>query len=193
MAVEMQSIMELCHGIIEYEHDAELGIKCYLDSIAGFETIDVSIENVYIYAMAYDKLGRALFIKENNDDALQYLEKAVSLYNHYMSEVNDAITIYKIMDVNNLIGEILLSSGEIKEAKKIIQVNLEKAKTLQPKNSSGYTIIANTYTAMADVLIAEGKKLDAQPYHIKAIDAAQEGNLGDEFIERLKNCLSRVS
>jgi preprotein translocase subunit SecA/nephrocystin-3 len=193
MAIEMQSVMELCHGIIEYEHDVELGIKCYHDSIAGFETIDVSIQNVYLYAMAYDKLGRALFVKENNDDALQYLEKAVSLYNRYMSEVNDAITIYKIMDVNNIIGDILLSSGKIIEAKKIIQVNLEKAKKLRLKNSSGYTIIANTYTAMADVLIAEGKKLDAQPYYIKAIDAAQEGNLGDEVIVKLKNSLSRVS
>lgn len=84
-----------------------------------------------------------------------------------------------------------MNMGRVKAAKLEINKNMSRLDQIPPAHPRYYRSKVTTYTAMADALSKRGWL--AKPYYIKALEAAQEGNLGDETIERLKNCLSQVS
>ena len=188
---ETQGVLEVCLGIVESEGDIMLAIGHYRSSITLFEKEEVSWQNLYFYALACDRLGRALLIMEDSDSAYNYFKKAISLYQRYHTEVNDLVAAKRIVDVTNRIVKILLSSDRVEDAVSTMKDNVERINML-PQDSSYYCLRTDTYSTMADVLLRQGDKSSAREYLHEALDAAKEGGLDKDTIDNLNNALKSI-
>ncbi len=62
-----------------------------------------------------------------------------------------------------------------------------------PKNHPRYYQLKYfTYSNMADVMLCQGDKISAKHFINKALDAAEDGNLGYDVIEDLNNTLNSI-
>ena len=128
----------------------------------------------------------------NNQSAIKLFREAVRIYDNIIMQNNDADLLCVINETYNYIGYACVNMGSINAAKIEIKDNLSRLDQIPPTHPRYFRSKVTTYTAMAYVLSTEGKKSEAKQYYSMAIDAAQNGNLGDETIERLKNYLSQV-
>lgn len=189
---ETQGVLEVCLGIVESERDIMLGIGHYRSSITLFEKEEVSWQNLYFYALAYDRLGRALLIMEDRDSAYNYFKKALSLYQKYHTEVNDLVAVKRIVDVTNRIVKILLSFDKVEDAVRTMQENVERINMLSLYSSDYYLLRTDTYSTMANVLLRQGDKKTSGKYMQEALDAAKNGNLDKDTIDILDNFLESI-
>ena len=182
-----------CQGLLDFSSNPESSERFFRKSISEFDMTGDNANNNLNLGYANDYLGRLLYEKGEYKSAIKYFRAAIRIYDNIMSQNNNVDLLCMIIESNNYIGYACVNMGSINDAKIEIKDNLSRLDQIPPSHPRYYRSKVTTYCAMAYVLSPDGNGSEAKPYYIKAIDAAQEGNLGDETIDRLKNYLSQVS
>ena len=182
-----------CQGVLDYTSNPESSERSLRKSITEFENASDYANKSLYFGYANDNLGRLLYEKGEYKSAIKLFREAVRIYDNIIMQNNDADLLCVINETYNYIGYACVNMGSINAAKIEIKDNLSRLDQIPPTHPRYFRSKVTTYTAMAYVLSTEGKKSEAKQYYSMAIDAAQNGNLGDETIERLKNYLSQVS
>lgn len=181
-----------CQGVLDFTSNPESSERLFGKSISEFDKAGDYANNNLFFGYANDDLGRLLYAKGEYKAAIKRMRTAIKIYDNIISQNNDVELLCQIIESYNNIGYACMYIGSINAAKLEIIDNLSRLDQIPMEHPQHYRSKVNTYTAMADVLSKEGNNSAAKPYYIKALDAAQKGNINDDIVERLEQCLSQL-
>lgn len=186
------ALLYYCQGVLDYAVNPEQSEQYFKKSISAYSNLgDDAFNNLY-YGFAHENLGRLLYKKGEYKTALEKFSCSIRVYKRVLSRNYSIDILCQLIEASNMLVASNVRINNIKTASKEVKENRKRIGSVPQNRPRYYQLKYFTYSNMADVMLCQGDKKSAKHFIRKALDAAENGNLGNDTIESLNNTLDTL-